>query len=1080
MALSQTQQAIKSESPIKATLRFCLFVLAAFFALFVLVPAVSAQGNRIPSTAAFSAGCSTDFGDIVIHFYDPIGDKSIPNPERLNPEWAVIISNSNKSILDQPLQVVEGFVTPTPDNEKATDQAHAEVAEEDIAWTHYTHDFTFKLTPDSPYEKVLSYYVNNDQGQTIGLQPDMEVEWDNASLMDEHEGFQRIWGAAPEFVWPAVNDRVWVLGRWIFDCGHPGVNSNDQADYVRYETEIHPPRALVTYRLYHPALDSFPRARTSEPNYPTPQSYLPVTGTPQSGELSSPTQVPLTEADIYVSGNGGGANDLCSLVPAVGDLLTLGQETTCGSGHTNPVLAVNDRNYVFDIYPPVTDYQMPDQEPPNNGTNYTTINGNKVFPFTVFPPTPDASLQYRIVDHSTELPAHACGGNDTSGCQTVTPIICLIDNTTPPPDQTETACPAVPARPTRLRVILPFKGTNANFFAQSILLGWDDVPNPNTCGNGGCNEPVRTFKVTLHKFTVDSDGAGCCNDGDWRVFLNVGGQWRYISPYFDTDAAGGHGIKAFDGGDNVCEGDALTENGDGDCFQFDNTPWIVSVGQQQSIHVGVGGFIARDVEQSGSGIDLCRNYPGGCDPNFTLGAFLDLFLNNDDRIGTYEFDLTNSGNYQRPNTFQIASFDCTVFALTGCEIQYTTDFRVEELDPGTPPASDTPQLGDPHFNNYVTSATPITLSSSDPSAQGVQYRFHLQGGALPTYTSPQPFPVHWANANFNNGQSVLVYLNGASAAGDGAYDFQYSANSVADLLELRNTQTVILDNTPPVATITQPAATQYGHSDTLTLNYSVSDGSGSGVKSFTPKMDGQTAAQFCAASNPNCLDSGQPIYLLSMSLGTHTFSVDSVDNLNNAGTNSAIFTITVTFDSLKGDVNDLVSMGCIDNISQSLLSKISAAQNLNGKGQIQAAINTLSALINEVQAQAGKHISTACTDPSGRPFNPVQLLLGDTQYLQGTLGQLKPNPVIGSVLNANNAGINGVTVNLVNSSKTVIATATTDSAGLFYFADTSGLTGGANYTVKVTLPKGYKSSTPASQAFTWKAVGVALGNFVLN
>jgi hypothetical protein len=264
------------------------FVLATFFALFVLVPAVSAQGNRIPSTAAFSAGCSTDFGDIVISFPDPIGDKSIPNPERLNPEWAVIIRDSNKSILNQPLQVVEGYVTPTSNSKQDTQQAPAEVAEEDLSWTHYTHDFTFHLTPDSPYGQALSYYVNQDQ--TIGLQPNVEVEWDSASLMNEPEGFQRTWGAAPEFVWPAVNDRVWVLGRWIFDCGHPGAHSDDQAAYVRYETEIHPPRALVTYRLYHPALDSFPRARDFEPNYPNPQSYLPVTGTPQSGELSSPTQ----------------------------------------------------------------------------------------------------------------------------------------------------------------------------------------------------------------------------------------------------------------------------------------------------------------------------------------------------------------------------------------------------------------------------------------------------------------------------------------------------------------------------------------------------------------------------------------------------------------------------------------------------------------------------------------------------------------------------------------------------------------------------------------------------------------------
>jgi hypothetical protein len=47
----------------------------------------------------------------------------------------------------------------------------------------------------------------------------------------------------------------------------------------------------------------------------------------------------------------------------VGDLFD--GPTPCGSGHTNPVMPVNDSNYVFDIYPPVTDYQLPD-----NGERY--------------------------------------------------------------------------------------------------------------------------------------------------------------------------------------------------------------------------------------------------------------------------------------------------------------------------------------------------------------------------------------------------------------------------------------------------------------------------------------------------------------------------------------------------------------------------------------------------------------------------------------------------------------------------------------------------------------------------------------
>jgi len=262
---------------------------------------------------------------------------------------------------------VEGVVTipdfapgsASPGSATSDYQATAEVAEEDLAWTHYTHDFTFKLTPDSAYEKVLSYYVKSNG--TYGFQPDMEVEWDNASYMDEKEGFQRIWGGVPEFVWPSYGDRIWLLGQWIFDCGHPG---NSDSRFVKYETEIHPPRALVTQRVNHIALDSFPRQRISEPSYPEPQSYLPVTGEPQPGVTTLPTWVPLTEADIFVSGNGGGARDLCSLVAAspaytdVRSVLDSGMDgyTHCGSGHTNPVSAVNDRNYVFDIYPPVTDY----------------------------------------------------------------------------------------------------------------------------------------------------------------------------------------------------------------------------------------------------------------------------------------------------------------------------------------------------------------------------------------------------------------------------------------------------------------------------------------------------------------------------------------------------------------------------------------------------------------------------------------------------------------------------------------------------------------------------------------------------
>jgi hypothetical protein len=405
----------------------------------------------------------------------------------------------------------------------------------------------------------------------------------------------------------------------------------------------------------------------------------------------------------------------------------------------------------------------------------------------------------------------------------------------------------------------------------------------------------------------------------------------------------------------------------------------------------------------------------------------------------------------------------TIAPATSPSIFPATISKMYEPEDATPPAS-TATIGSPQFNDgthlFVSGATKFSVSATDADSgvQNLWYRSFLQGGSAPDYAA-----VISASTTFN--------VTGA----DGSYEVDSFATDNAGNDETAHVSTVTLDSTAPVATILQPAETQYGHSTPLPLNYTVSDGSGSGVSSFAAKMDGLTAQQF--GSN---LDSGQTLSLYSMQVGPHTFSVDSLDNLNNSGTNSVTFTITVTFASLGQDVTNLQALGCIGNIGQSLSTKISAAQALNAKGQVQAAINVLAATIQEVQAQAGKHISTSCHDPQGKLFDAAQFLLGDLAYMQTSIAvQLKPDPIFGWVVNSSNAAVAGATVNLMTAAKTTVATAVTDSAGFYYFADVSRLVSRSNYILTVSLPKGFKTSSPASTTFIWSGTPVQ-GRFSLN
>jgi hypothetical protein len=124
------------------------------------------------------------------------------------------------------------------------------------------------------------------------------------------------------------------------------------------------------------------------------------------------------------------------------------------------------------------------------------------------------------------------------------------------------------------------------------------------------------------------------------------------------------------------------------------------------------------------------------------------------------------------------------------------------------------------------------------------------------------------------------------------------------------------------------------------------------------------------------LQSGQAINLLTeMNLGQHTFTLTAIDNAGNEESSSVTFTIVVTPDSIKDDVNEFVATGAIRNhgLANSLLSKLNAAASARAAGDCATANNHYQAFIKQLQTQIGKGVDAAA----------AAIMIADAQYLMG-------------------------------------------------------------------------------------------------
>jgi len=175
-----------------------------------------------------------------------------------------------------------------------------------------------------------------------------------------------------------------------------------------------------------------------------------------------------------------------------------------------------------------------------------------------------------------------------------------------------------------------------------------------------------------------------------------------------------------------------------------------------------------------------------------------------------------------------------------------------------------------------------------------------------------------------------------------------------------------IDKKPPVISIVQPAATQYTHSSTLTLNYSAVDG-GSGVKTVTATIDGNSIVGGSPVAN------GLAINLLTaLSLGQHTLTVNSVDNVGNTSSASIQFTIIVSSQSIVDDVTQFTASGAVQPTNgESLVQVLSLAKDAYSGGRCPEGIAHLNHFIQLVQARTPGSITPTA----------AAIMIADAQYL---------------------------------------------------------------------------------------------------
>ncbi len=244
---------------------------------------------------------------------------------------------------------------------------------------------------------------------------------------------------------------------------------------------------------------------------------------------------------------------------------------------------------------------------------------------------------------------------------------------------------------------------------------------------------------------------------------------------------------------------------------------------------------------------------------------------------------------------------------------------------------------------WYLSDVAVTLSATDATSGIGTIRYRINSG-------------DWIN-----------YSTQLKITAEGTFTLEYYTEDLAGNKEGAKSQTIKIDKTAPMLTITLPQMKDYLHSESITLNFTAEDKI-SGVATMTAMLDDKE------------VNTGDSIELIYYSLGEHTLVVKTEDKAGNKAEKTVTFNVIATIDSLITVKDKCYQLGWITNqgVMNSLNMKLENARKKINSQDFKTPANMLNAFLNEVNAQKDKHITSGAAD----------ILTADANYVIASLPKL--------------------------------------------------------------------------------------------